>query len=141
MFSRCVLTSLETLVSLGAVPTVKVGSGVHMTVVRIECSRISDWDTFHTVFAESFGFPSFYGRNMNAWIDCMSYLDDLEAGMSTVTVPVGEVLTLHLEGVDEFAIRCSEKYTALIECAAFVNWRRSSEGNGAILALAFYKHT
>ncbi|HQR41972.1 MAG TPA: hypothetical protein PLX97_04795, partial [Gemmatales bacterium] len=70
-----------------------------------------------------------------------SYLDDPEAGMSTVTVPVGEVLALHLDGVNEFAIRCPELYTALIESAAFVNWRRSSEGNKAILALAFYKNT
>ena len=49
-----------------------------MTVVRLDCDRITDWDSFHAVFAEVFGFPNFYGRNMNAWIDCMTYLDDPE---------------------------------------------------------------
>jgi hypothetical protein len=41
--------------------------------------------------------------------------------------------------VDEFAARCPEQYAALIECAGFVNWRRSSEGEGAVLALAYHK--
>src|SRR5580658_8560560 len=99
-----------------------------MVVVRLDCGKISDWDSFHAVFAETFGFPAFYGRNMNAWIDCMSYLDVLEAGMSRVNVPPGTVLTLHLEGVNEFATLCPEQYAALVECTAFVNWRRSSNG-------------
>jgi Barstar (barnase inhibitor) len=110
-----------------------------MTVVRLDCDRINDWDSFHAVFAEVFGFPGFYGRNMNAWIDCMSYLDDPASGMSQVSIPTGGVLTIQLDGVDEFAARCPEQYSALIECAAFVNWRRSSEGEGAVLALAFCK--
>ncbi len=49
-----------------------------MAVVRLDCDRITDWESFHSLFAEVFGFPDFYGRNMNAWIDCMSYLDDSE---------------------------------------------------------------
>jgi hypothetical protein len=60
--------------------------------------------------------------------------------MSTVTVPAGEVLTLQLDGVEGLAARCPEQYAALIECAGFVNWRGSSKGEGAVLALAFYKH-
>lgn len=111
-----------------------------MTIVQVDCNRITDWETFHAVFAETFGFPGFYGGNLNAWIDCMGYLDDPEAGMSAITVPVGEVLTLQLDGVDEFSVRCPEQYAELIECAAFVNWRRSSAGEGAVLALAFHKH-
>ncbi|MDZ4753789.1 MAG: barstar family protein [Phycisphaerae bacterium] len=31
-------------------------------------------------FAETFGFPGFYGRNMNAWNDCMTFLDGPDAG-------------------------------------------------------------
>jgi hypothetical protein len=109
-------------------------------LVRLDCARITNWESFHTVFADVFGFPGFYGRNMDAWIDCMGYLDAPGSGMMSVTVPPGGVLTLHLDGVDEFAARCPEQYAALVECAAFVNWRRSSEGAGAVLALAFHKH-
>jgi hypothetical protein len=112
---------------------------VFRVIVRLDCDRITDWETFHTVFAEVFGFPAFYGRNMDAWIDCMSWLDDPESGMTTVNAPPGGVLTLHLDGIDGFASRCPEQYAALIECAAFVNWRRSSSGDGAVLALSYYK--
>ncbi|WP_206361205.1 barstar family protein, partial [Pseudomonas viridiflava] len=38
-----------------------------------DANLISDWQTFHNVFAEQFGFPVFYGRNMDAWVDCLSY--------------------------------------------------------------------
>ncbi|MCE9607128.1 MAG: barstar family protein [Planctomycetia bacterium] len=110
-----------------------------VTVIRLNCELITDWESFHTVFAEVFGFPDFYGRNMNAWIDCMSYLDDSEACMTTVNAAPGGVLTLQLDGIDNFAGRCPEQYMALIECAGFVNWRRSSIGQAAVIALAFDK--
>ncbi|MCA9610738.1 MAG: barstar family protein [Myxococcales bacterium] len=35
-------------------------------IVAIPTRRIVDWDTFHDVFAEAFGFPGFYGRNLDA---------------------------------------------------------------------------
>ena len=31
--------------------------------VSVHASRITDWDSFHDIFAETFGFPGFYGRN------------------------------------------------------------------------------
>jgi hypothetical protein len=112
-----------------------------MTVVRLDCRRITDRESFHTVFAELFGFPPFYGRNMDAWIDCMSWLDEPESGMTTIFAPPGGFVTLHLDAIDEFAARCAELYAALVECAAFVNYRRSSKGEPAVLALSYYKST
>jgi RNAse (barnase) inhibitor barstar len=47
----------------------------NMTLVKLDTRRIRDWDTFHDLFAEVFGFPGFYGRNMDAWIDCMTWLE------------------------------------------------------------------
>jgi len=110
-----------------------------MMLIKLDTRRIRDWDTFHDVFAEVFGFPSFYGRNMDAWIDCMSYLDEPEAGMSAISVQPGDVLILQLEAVDDFAARCPEQYAALIESAAFVNWRRVEQGQSAVLALSYYR--
>ncbi len=109
------------------------------TVVAIPTNRIHDWASFHDVFAEAVGFPSFYGRNMNAWIDCMTSLDDPDAGMSRVHVRNGGVLTLQLEDVDDFAARCSEQYAAIVEASAFVNWRRIEQGGVAVVALSFFK--
>jgi RNAse (barnase) inhibitor barstar len=47
-----------------------------MATAILDTSRIIDWDTFHAVSREAFGFPDFYGCNLNAWIDCLTYLDE-----------------------------------------------------------------
>ena len=120
-------------------PDAVVRLGISCTQVSIDTRRISDWETFHDVFAATFGFPGFYGRNLNAWIDCMSYLDDPSASMTTIHVPRETVLVLQLENVGDFALRCPEQYVALVECSAFVNWRRIETGESAVLALSFNK--
>jgi hypothetical protein len=74
---------------------------------------------------------------MNAWIDCMTCLDDVDAGMTSVCVAPGQLVCLQIEGVGAFAQRCPEQYSALVECSAFVNWRRIERGHAAILALSF----
>jgi RNAse (barnase) inhibitor barstar len=34
--------------------------------VQIDGNELTNWATFHDVFETIFGFPAFYGRNMNA---------------------------------------------------------------------------
>ena len=51
-------------------------------------SQINDWDTFQDTFAQALGFPGFYGRNMDAWIDCLTYADE-DDGMRGITVGPG----------------------------------------------------
>lgn len=108
-------------------------------VVSIDGKAIHDWPSFHEVFAVALGFPDFYGRNLNAWIDCLTFADDSASGMLARPVPPGEVLTLQIDHVDDFVSRCPEQYAALMECAAFVNWRRIEKGDGPVVALSFYK--
>lgn len=91
--------------------------------VTVNFSKISDWDTFHSVFSERMGFPDFYGKNMNAWIDCMSCIDDPDSGMSSVTVKPGESLEILVLGTEIAIKNCSEVFQGFIECAAFVNQR------------------
>jgi hypothetical protein len=66
-----------------------------MPIVDIPMSQITDWETFHDTFAATVRFPHFYVRNMNAWIDCLTYGDD---GMSVFHVGPGDVLTLQRRG-------------------------------------------
>jgi hypothetical protein len=108
-----------------------------MATIRLDGSRIRDWESFHAVFSEALGFPGFYGRNMDAWIDCLSYLDEPDSGMTKVQVPPGSVLTLHVDRVDELASQAPEQYLSLLECAAFVNWRRTKGGGQPLIALSF----
>jgi len=103
--------------------------------VRLQTKSITGWDSFHSVFAETLGFPDFYGRNMNAWIDCMTCLDDAGAGMTTVTVSPSEIFHLEVADAADFQKRAPEIFQAFIDSAAFVNWRRVEAGEQPVLAL------
>ena len=105
--------------------------------ISIDATRISDWDAFHDTFAETFGFPGFYGHNMDAWIDCMTCLDDPAAGMTSVHVAPGDVVVLCISGASDFKKRCGEIFNALVECSSFVNYRRIETVDSAVLALSF----
>ena len=72
-------------------------------VVKIDARAIHDWKSFHKVFAAALGFPPTYGENMDAWVDCMTSLDNPSAGMSKVhALPRAAWSTLLLEHVEEF---------------------------------------
>ena len=108
-----------------------------VSLARIECENIIDWDSFHDEFNRVFEFPDFYGRNMNAWIDCMTSIDAPDDGMTNINCESGKVITIELENVKAFKERCPEQYMAILECAAFVNWRRVEVGEQPVLALSF----
>lgn len=108
------------------------------TVVEIDTRRITDWASFHDVFSEAFGFPPFYGRKMDAWVDCLTSLDKPEDGMTKVHASPGGVVVLDLVEAGDFASRLPDQYAAVIECSAFVNWRRLQVGEPAVLALSFF---
>ena len=96
--------------------------------VKIDFSKIKDWDTFHKVFAETMGFPDFYGKNNNAWIDCMSYIDDKEAGMSKIVVEPGESLDIVVSGTGRAIESASEVFLGFMEVVADVNQRFIESG-------------
>jgi hypothetical protein len=111
------------------------------TVVEIDTTAVTDWDSFHDVFESSMGFPDFYGRNMNAWIDCMTCLDEPRDGMTSVHAPEGGVLVIALSDATDLAARCADIYEAIVECSAFVNYRKIDVGERPVLSLAFWKKT
>ncbi len=108
-------------------------------LVKIDARRIVDRGSFHDVFAEAFGFFEGYGRNMDAWIDCLTSLDVPSDGMTKVHALPGGVVTLQIDYVDDFVKRCPDLYEDLIDCAAFVNWRNVEHGGAPVLALSFSK--
>ena len=92
--------------------------------VRIDLASITSGETFHDFFAQRFNFPSYYGRSMDAWIDCM---EDFAIGE--------DFLVLDLEGMLSLKARCPEIYEAINECSAFINYRAVESGGGAGIAL------
>ncbi|MEP6609167.1 MAG: barstar family protein [Burkholderiaceae bacterium] len=98
-----------------------------MASVTLDTTAIHDFESFHRECKRSFGFPGFYGRNMNAWIDCLSYLPDGD-GLSSFELLAGEQLFIRVPNFEAFSRRVPEVSTGLLECVAFVN-RRYIEAN------------
>ena len=65
-------------------------------------------------------------------------MTSLDEPFSKVCVEEGGAVTLHLKYAKGLKNRCPEIYDALIECAAFVNFRRIEIGQTPVLFLAFY---
>jgi barstar (barnase inhibitor) len=105
--------------------------------VHIIGDNIRDWPTFHDEFMRVFGFPEFYGRNMDAWIDCLTYIDDPDDAMSEIHCDKGTMLTIEVRNALSFQSRSPEQFSALVECADFVNARRLKVGEPAVLSVTF----
>jgi hypothetical protein len=106
-----------------------------MPIVTLPTEEIRDQQSFHTVCQRVMGFPAFYGRNMNAWIDCLSYLDEGGAGMSAFTVHGEEHLIVEIPGAEALRERAPDVFQDMIECTAFVNQRYVTRGRRAPIAL------
>ena len=110
-----------------------------ISLARIDCANIKDWDSFHDEFNRVFEFLDGYGRNMDAWIDCMTCIDDPDDGMTGIHCEEDGILTIELENVNELRGKRFEYWEAIVECAAFVNWRRIDTGQKPVLALSYFR--
>ncbi|WP_223789920.1 barstar family protein [Marinicella meishanensis] len=98
-----------------------------MKTINIDGSKITGWESFHDTFYEEMHFPGYYGRNMDAWIDCVSEI-------------VGDngLLLLNISGIKGLKKNAPEIYESINECSAFVNYRFLEMGDKAALALSYY---
>jgi hypothetical protein len=109
-------------------------------IIRIDSRAIIDGIALHRILAEAFGFPTNYGRNLDALIDCLSDLDNPKAGMSRVQVFPGQVLLLVLDNVGDCGPHdagAKAQIRVLSDVVAFVNYRRLEQGRNPVLALAY----
>lgn len=112
-------------------------SPVMNRVVPLDCDRISDRPSFHRAFAETFGFPAFYGANGDAWIDCMTHPGE----MTGIGLHDEDVITIRLLNSASLKARCPELHADIFELAAFVNFRRvSADEPGRICVSAAAQH-
>jgi hypothetical protein len=105
-----------------------------MPKVVIDTRAIHDWTNLHAVCKEAFGFPDFYGNNGDAFIDCLTHLDESD-GMSRFTLKSSETLTIELTGADAFAGRAPEQAVALLAWIGVVNERHVDDGKPPMLLL------
>ena len=96
-----------------------------MKHIKINSADIFDWESFHNVFSKTFGFPDYYGRNMNAWIDCM---DEFTT----------ELTLIDLGDCRELKEKKPEIINAINECSAFVNFRRIEASEKPVLIISMF---
>jgi hypothetical protein len=106
-----------------------------MPTVRLDGTLIRDEASFHKECQRLLGFPSFYGANWNAWIDCLSYVDDKAAEMATVHVQEGQRLDLEITAATDLGNRCPGLLRDLVACTAAVNQRFAGSGSEIRVAL------
>ena len=105
-----------------------------MATFEIDGAEISDGSSFHDVFARVFRFPDFYGRNMDAWNDCMSDLHGPTA-LSGHELPENEPVAIYLRDAESFAERCPDVFRSFIACTAFVNGKYEKLGSPVRISL------
>lgn len=105
-----------------------------MAGVRLDGAAIADWPTFHQACKTAFGFPDFYGGNMDAWVDCMSYLRD-DDGMTRFKLQENEVLTITITNAGALRAAAPEILDDLQFCIEAINDRYTDYGEKPALAL------
>ena len=105
-----------------------------MATVRIDGAEITDSASFHSVCRLAFGFPDYYGCNMDAWVDCLSYLRD-DDNMSAFHLDDDEVLRIELAHADQMRKNAPNVYDEMMFCIEGINERYADYGEVAALEL------
>lgn len=105
-----------------------------MASIQLDGRQMGDWPSFHQESREKFGFPDFYGCNMDAWIDCLSGLRD-DDGMSSIVLGSDEVLQIKVIHSTSLQSRAPHILAALEDCIAAVNERYTDDGQSPALQL------
>ena len=62
--------------------------------IEIDFSEITELESMHILLKEKLGFPDFYGKNLNALIDCLSSVRYPNDEMMNVSVDKDNMLSL-----------------------------------------------
>jgi hypothetical protein len=105
-----------------------------MARVELDGAALTDWDAFHAASKAAFGFPDFYGNNMDAWIDCLSYLRDDDA-MSCFRLQPDEVLKIEVLHTEQLRQQAPQILAELDFCVTAINERYADYGEKPALQL------
>jgi RNAse (barnase) inhibitor barstar len=105
-----------------------------MAIAPLSGTEICEWGSFHDACARELGFPPLYGRNMNAFIDCLSYLDQNDK-MSRFALVPGEVLELRLNDSNQLQNIAPDVLRALVDSVGSMNQRYPERGKPLLVTL------
>lgn len=105
-----------------------------MAKTQIDGKNIRDWDSFHDECQRAFGFPEFYGRNLDAWVDCLSYLRDAD-GMTRFKLDSNEKLEITILHAAQMREEVPDIFDEISFCVGGINERYQDYGEEPALAL------
>ena len=98
-----------------------------MATVCLDGAAMTSWDAFHTQSQQAFGFPEFYGRTLDSWVDCLSYLRD-DDGMSSIRLGPDDVLQIDILHADAWRVAHPDMLDEVLYCIEGINERYADYG-------------
>jgi RNAse (barnase) inhibitor barstar len=95
-------------------------AGNSLTRISVNGATIVDVSSFHDEFSRAFRFFDGYGRNRDAWIDCMTDLHGPKA-LSSLRLPAGESIEIVLKDSATMANSYPEIFAELLRLVRYAN--------------------
>lgn len=105
-----------------------------MPTALLNGKEITDEASFHAQCVLAFGFPEFYGNNIDAWVDCLSYLRDDE-NMTKFRLKPNEVLDIVVQDAQAMKEQVPDLLEEITFCVAGINERYEDYGEKPALKL------
>ena len=105
-----------------------------MALIHLDGAAIGDWPAFHRECQIKFGFPDFYGRNMDAWIDCLSTLRDGD-GMCAFILAPEETLQIEIANSSVLHNQATQILDILLDFVDAINERYIENGEKPAIEL------
>ncbi|MBQ8163782.1 MAG: barstar family protein [Clostridia bacterium] len=74
----------------------------HKEKYIIDFTMVSSWRDIHTILAREFDFPDYYGRNWDAFWDCITDLILSSDGLNIEIIGIDEIYSRYKEDMDIF---------------------------------------
>ena len=93
----------------------------------INGSQVKDWDSFHREFQDRMGFFDDYGKNNNAWLDCMTdmYTNGEYQSLTKFNLDDGDRFILRISNAEQWKNISPETFYAFIDLCVFANEERT----------------
>ena len=107
-----------------------------MSVVEVvlDGKQLVTWDGFHTECADGLGFPEFYGRNRDAWIDCVS---DIGGGLMRAELQAEAEFLIVIESSAAWAAAAPEIVIEFVQLLEAVHMRLREAGSMKQIGVVF----
>jgi len=93
---------------------------------HIDGAAIVDWESYHDEFQRQLGFFDGYGRNMDAWNDCMRdmFTNGEYKSLTKFDLNDGDTFTLVVINAAQWKENAPDVYSAFEDCTSFCNSER-----------------